>query len=200
MNINQLTLDWLTNKKRHCRKIDATTISTTDAVFYKPRLFKLTNKLLNSDKPVNTGEDVVSHFNMYVEACIRHFKTMDTHDILQDQFNNETDQDGTMDVEAHSSNSPPQYVDNIKPIRYSMSKFVVKTKTAKDIIDPPRVKEITLDKEELKYKECGTDSNVLINDDELLENSLDDILPYEYFVEIAEKITHTTDIQSQIMY
>jgi hypothetical protein len=137
---------------------------------------------------------------MYVEVCIRHFKTLDTHDILQEPFNEEGDHDPTMDVEAHSSNMQPQYVDNIKPIRYSMSKFVVKTKTAKDIVDPPRVKEITLDKEELKYKECGTDSNVLINDDELVENSLDDILPYEYFVEIAEKINPTTDIQSQIMY
>jgi hypothetical protein len=187
MNINQLTIDCLTNKKRQCRKIDSTAISTSDALFYKPRLFKLTNKLLNSDKPVNTGEDVLSHFGMYVEACIRHFKTTDTHDILQEPFSCEVDQDTSMDVTASFSKLQPDYVDNIKPIRYSMSKFVVKTKTTKDIIDPPRVKEITLYKEELKYKECGTDSNVLINDDELIENSLDNILPYKYFVEISEK-------------
>jgi hypothetical protein len=67
-----------------------------------------------------------------------------------------------------------------------MTKFVTRTRPVYHPTPPPQKREVDLESEELRYKDCGPDSNILINQDELDKYSIDIVLPYSYFAPLDE--------------
>ena len=190
MDLTQMTISCLSNKKSksHQGVIQSPSRCPTEVLFYKPRLFKLTNRLLNSDVPTEIWNDVVDKYNMYIESCILYFKSIDTHNIIQEEHDLTIDdmlnhQDET-DIPPYV---PGMYMEECKrPVHYNMTNFVIKTSRNR-MTPPPRFKDVVLSTSDLRYKDCGPDSDILINEDEINQHSLDVILPYKYFISPDDK-------------
>ena len=205
-----MTMGFMTNTKFAKRvkedyiKQDEFHSNDGDFAFYKPRIFKLTNQLLNTTPPEGISKDVHQAYFEYITACIHYFKSADTCDIIQSEH--------TQPVESFDNDISPSYLDNstvygtptsesiptqmIRPVKCNMNRFVVKTCPTPTIL--PQVKKISLYESNLQYKHCGMDSNVLVNDQEAGKVGIDIILPLHYFtnqIDIPEdSLDNTTSI------
>lgn len=195
MDLTQMTINWLSNKRSKssiCNNVQSS--SSNDILFYKPRLFKLTNQLLNDDIPTEIVSDVIEKYNMYIDSCIIYFKSIDTYNIIQEEHNidnvdNELDLVSNEPVHNDTTTSIDMLMydipNKVRPVNYNMNNFVIK-KTKSKGVNPPRFKDVKLETSELKYKDCGPDSNILINEDILNEHALDVVLPYKYFIALDD--------------
>ena len=181
-----MTIECMSNKKTKSAVGSMKQSATNDISFYKPRLFKLTNQLLNSDIPKDMWDDVIEKYNIYIHSCIIYFKSIDTHNIIQEEHLVSTEPIGLDDIPRdevdHISRPTIEY---IRPVTYDMNHFVIKTNKSKGI-NPPRFRDVILETTDLKYKDCGPDSDILINEDDIAQHSLDVVLPYKYFVSLDD--------------
>jgi hypothetical protein len=186
MDITQLTIAYMTNTKIRNKNLETNaSVSIDDLTFYKHRLFKLTNQLLNSDHPPDVLQDVLSTYNTYIKSCVEYFKSVDRCDMIQkDHIPEQSHIDDVITSDESISNS---YRYNIKPVHYDMTKFVTRTRPGYSPTPPPRTKELDMESEDLRYKDCGPDSNILINQSEIDEHGIDIVLPYSYFAPLDEK-------------
>jgi len=187
-----MTINWLSNKRSKssiCNNIQ--TSSSNDISFYKPRLFKLTNQLLNANVPTELCGDVIEKYNMYIDSCIIYFKSIDTHNIIQEEHNmtvtepNDSIESINTDTNSGTNISMYDIPNRSRSVNYNMNNFVIKTTKSKGV-NPPRFKDVKLETSELKYKDCGPDSDILINEDILNDHALDVILPYKYFIALDD--------------
>jgi hypothetical protein len=93
-NINNITLSYFTNKSQyeHILKNNLNTKSnhddleyTKDKRFYKKRILDLNKKLFRNEIE---DKELVKHFDIYVKKCIQHLKTLDTVELMQQQYIN----------------------------------------------------------------------------------------------------------------
>ena len=90
--VNQVTLKCLMNKDQYNKYVKNNTIKLPNSVnkkdkkFYKKRIFDLTKRLLNNEKPETMYPDVGSAFDSYIRVCIEYFKVLDRSDIIQEDY------------------------------------------------------------------------------------------------------------------
>jgi len=89
--ISEITLECLMNKNQYAKYIGKTntenkTSIKKDIEFYRRRIFDLTKKLLNNEKPETMYPDVGSAFDTYARVCIEYFKVLDKSDIIQEDY------------------------------------------------------------------------------------------------------------------
>jgi hypothetical protein len=88
--INQVTLDCLLNKQQYNKYLFNKTEKVSnrkDKKFYRKRIFSLTKELLlTKEKPDFLFPDVEYAFDNYVNSCIQYFKTIDSNDIIQNEY------------------------------------------------------------------------------------------------------------------
>jgi hypothetical protein len=106
--ITEITLECLMNKQQYAKHISQNTTSKKDSIrkdkkFYKKRIFDLTKKLLNNEKPETMYPDVGSAFDSYARVCIEYFKVLDKSDIIQEDYL------GMYDVSLNSTQLVPLY-------------------------------------------------------------------------------------------
>jgi len=106
--ITEITLECLMNKQQYAKHISQNTTSKKDSIrkdkrFYKKRIFDLTKRLLNNEKPETLYPDVGSAFDSYARVCIEYFKVLDKSDIIQEDYL------GMYDVSLNSTQLVPLY-------------------------------------------------------------------------------------------
>jgi hypothetical protein len=89
--ITEITLECLMNKQQYAKRIGQNSPAKKDSIrkdkkFYKKRIFDLTKKLLNNEKPETMYPDVGSAFDSYARVCIEYFKVLDKSDIIQEDY------------------------------------------------------------------------------------------------------------------
>ena len=88
--INQVTLDCLLNKQQYNKYLFNKTEKVSnrkDKKFYRKRIFSLTKELLlTKERPEFLFPDVEYAFDNYVNSCIQYFKTIDSNDIIQNEY------------------------------------------------------------------------------------------------------------------
>ena len=60
-------------------------ITQDDILFYKKRIIQTAKNIINKTNDSYSSE-ITEIFNDFIELCIKHFKTIDTHDLIQTQF------------------------------------------------------------------------------------------------------------------
>jgi len=94
--ITEITLECLMNKNQYAKRVSEQSVITKkdtirkDKKFYKKRIFDLTKKLLNNEKPETMYPDVGSAFDAYARVCVEYFKVLDKSDIIQEDYNGMT--------------------------------------------------------------------------------------------------------------
>jgi hypothetical protein len=88
--INQVTLDCLLNKHQYNKYLFNKTEKMSnrkDKKFYRKRILSLTKELLlTKEKPEFLFPDVEYAFDNFVNSCIQYFKTIDSNDIIQNEY------------------------------------------------------------------------------------------------------------------
>jgi hypothetical protein len=161
--INQVTLDCLLNKQQYNKYLLNKTEKVSnrkDKKFYRKRIFCLTKELLlTKDKPEFLFPDVEYAFDNYVNSCIQYFKTIDSNDIIQNEYgsfvgmsalNNIDDDDEVFQSKEDADKLLMRSIHISKP---SLDNFVKTklTKRAQDMI-LPKQKDINLTDPILKTK------------------------------------------------
>jgi hypothetical protein len=162
--INQVTLDCLLNKQQYTKYLLNKTEKVSnrkDKKFYRKRIFSLTKELLlTKDKPEFLFPDVEYAFDNYVNSCIQYFKTIDSNDIIQNEYgqfvgiatlSNITDDDD--EVFQSKEDADKLLMRSIHISKPSLDNFVKTklTKRAQDMI-LPKQKDINLTDPILKTK------------------------------------------------
>jgi hypothetical protein len=89
--ITEITLECLMNKQQYAKHVGQNIPAKKDSIrkdtkFYKKRIFDLTKRLLNNEKPETMYPDVGSAFDSYARICIEYFKILDKSDIIQEDY------------------------------------------------------------------------------------------------------------------
>jgi hypothetical protein len=90
--LDEITLECLMNKEQFAKYLNKNTqsfkLNEKDKRFYKRRIFDLTKRLLNNEKPERIFPDVKGAFDEYSKICIEYFKVIDKVDIIQGDYDN----------------------------------------------------------------------------------------------------------------
>ena len=162
--VNDITLKYLSNVDVS-RSVQKETEKKNqpmrkDKKFYKKRILDMAKKLISPDKD---NEDITlipidlkTSFDFFAHRCVEYFKTLDTNEILQQDYEDLEEKKPQRNVESKSQ----AYADElfVKSIQVkqpsSLDSFVVRTKVAKkeDTTEYPQKKELKLRTDELKTK------------------------------------------------
>tara|TARA_Y100000992_G_C21273167_1_gene498186 strand:- start:2557 stop:3108 length:552 start_codon:yes stop_codon:yes gene_type:complete len=78
-------------------------LSQDDITFYRKRIIQTTRDLLdNIDISYNLF--VKDNFTSYIESCIKHYKIVDTHDIIQSEYIDLSNNNLTLDISNNNIN------------------------------------------------------------------------------------------------
>jgi hypothetical protein len=150
--------------------------------FYKKRIIELTKQLLNDETPDFLSHDTCIIFEMYVKMCVKNFKTIDTRDILQEEYTSldlgnlnvdckneinidsidSTEKANEMMMRQIKITKPPSLLDN-----FIKTKKVVK----REIL--PKKKKINLKDPNLKNKGIEKKENINICEKKNITNNYD---------------------------
>jgi hypothetical protein len=180
-NITEITLECLMNKQQYAKHLQSSFSTKKDSIkkdkrFYKKRIYDLTRKLLNNEKPEMLYPDVGSAFDSYARVCIEYFKVIDKSDILQEDYLGMND--GTLhNIQLDPSYNPEEA--NMLMMRSikinepnALEKLVKKTSTKlikKQII--PMQKDINLKDPTFKNKGICKKNNITNKYEEISENN-----------------------------
>lgn len=170
-NVDLLTLEYFSNNMIY-NKINKkpTSVSRCERKFYRKRIVNETKRMLKNEFDNDKLKDI---FNTYIFSLINHFKTVDTHDLIQkcyDNSNNTIEKynlDLGVDLDIKGTDGDDEN-DNTKIHRnlnsdylfgkeqkktITLDNFIIKTsmKNKKDI-EFPEKKLINLNEPELKTK------------------------------------------------
>ena len=172
--VNQITLDCLLNKEMfntHVKNKKAQAVNKEDKKFYKKRIYNLFKEMLiNKAEPEDLFPDVKYAYDNFINASINYFKTIDSNDLLQEEYKNLDEQ------EAININSIPELGDDktimtseeadkllmrsVKITTPSLDKYVKRKSTKpKEKLILPKQKEVNLMDPELKVKGIQSNSN-----------------------------------------
>ena len=172
--VNQITLDCLLNKEMfntHVKNKKAQSVNKEAKKFYKKRIYNLFKEMLiNKAEPEDLFPDVKYAYDNFINASINYFKTIDSNDLLQEEYKNLDEQ------EAININSIPELGDDktimtseeadkllmrsVKITTPSLDKYVKRKSTKpKEKLILPKQKEINLMDPELKVKGLQNNNN-----------------------------------------
>ena len=103
--IDQITLECLMNRDTYNKIMTSKAIVTKknqDREFYQNRILHLCGRLMANEPPEGLMQDVTYAFDNYVKTCIRYFKIIDESDIIQQDYNGDTNP--TRNEESDESN------------------------------------------------------------------------------------------------
>lgn len=159
-DIDKLTLTYFTNNTQYQACTDEVNIKQRkeeliqlkeDKKFYKKRIIQLTKDLFIKKSSTKEMQKV---FEQYIKGCIEHLKTLDKHDILQEEYKN-------MDLSHNLINNS---IDNNQEEDYNayiyktdekiikMDDFVIIKKKPVEKKNNPKQKDINLKDPSLKLK------------------------------------------------
>ena len=142
---SEATLTYLTNPvyrtdvgKKQKTEDDIAKEEAQDRKFYRKRIMELTRDMFKGSVP---DRDVRTTFDDYVRTCVIHLKTLDTHDILQKDYPQDTDtmplkEYAALDIEytTQKTMGKPPKVENV------LENFV--TRTSHETPEPPPQKKV----------------------------------------------------------
>jgi hypothetical protein len=145
--INQITLHYLT-KSTKLVETGPVKVDRHEKKFYRKRIHNLSRDLLSSNNTADLNEDVKRAFDNYVNMCIYYFKSLDSNDILQEEYKNVIDEpsvvvDPVCDVNA-CDDANNLLVRSVKVSTASLDKFFKKKVIKTDTLVLPQQKEINL--------------------------------------------------------
>ena len=177
-NINNITLSYFTNKaqyehiKRNLNKKtnDDDLGYIKDKKFYKKRILDLNKKLFRNEIQ---DKELIKHFDIYVNTCIKYLKVLDTTDLLQKQYKNmdllESDSSNNdINNDAINYENCDHLITNQGDVKkVNLNTYVIKTSSAKKkpIILPEKQK-ININTKEYKTKGIKKKKNITNNYDE----------------------------------
>ena len=182
--VNQVTLECLMNKdtyKKYVATKKKSVVNKKDQKFYRRRILSLTKELLYPEEttattPITTttsaatkttinDPNILGLFQIYSKACIEYFKTLDTNDIIQDDYSTLTTT-GTHEMSPEDIKTQAEIDQQfMRSIRVkeptTLDKFVKRSTTAPKE-DPilPKQKDINLRDPELKNKGIRKKKNI----------------------------------------
>ena len=138
--VNKITLHYLTKSTKRVES-GPVNVDRNEKKFYRKRIHNLSRDLLSSSNIAN--EDVNRAFDNYVNTCIYYFKSLDSNDILQEEYKNFITEPAATtelinDVIDDANNT---LVRSVKVSTASLDKFF---KKKADTIILPQQKEINL--------------------------------------------------------
>jgi hypothetical protein len=155
----------------HVKNKKAQAVNKEDKKFYKKRIYNLFKEMLiNKAEPEDLFPDVKYAYDNFINASINYFKTIDSNDLLQEEYKNLDEQ------EAININSIPELGDDktimtseeadkllmrsVKITTPSLDKYVKRKSTKpKEKLILPKQKEINLMDPELKVKGLQNNNN-----------------------------------------
>ena len=88
--VDQVTLDCLLNKSLFNNQVKnkkAQSVNKEDKKFYKKRIYNLFKEILiNKAEPENLFPDVKYAYDNFINSSINYFKTIDSNDLLQEEY------------------------------------------------------------------------------------------------------------------
>jgi len=187
--VNQITLDCLLNKEMfntHVKNKKAQAVNKEDKKFYKKRIYNLFKEMLiNKAEPEDLFPDVKYAYDNFINASINYFKTIDSNDLLQEEYKNLDEQ------EAININSIPELGDDktimtseeadkllmrsIKITTPTLDKYVKRKSTKpEEKLILPKQKEVNIMDPELKVK--GIQSNNINIKKKNITNKYDELI------------------------
>ena len=151
--VNKITIHYLT-KSTKLVETGPVRVDRHEKKFYRKRIYNLSRDLLSSSNIAN--EDVRSAFDNYVNTCIYYFKSLDSNDILQEEYKNVIDEpsvvvDTVCDVNA-CDDANNLLVRSVKVSNASLDKFFKKKVIKNDTLVLPQQKDINLKDPTLRTK------------------------------------------------
>jgi hypothetical protein len=86
--VDEVSLDYLSNKEMyndHVKNNKNTLIKKEEFKLYRERIFQLFKDIINKE-PEDLPMDIKYSYNKFIKSSIQHFKTKDSHDIIQSEF------------------------------------------------------------------------------------------------------------------
>lgn len=159
--LNQITLDCLLNKdifNKHLRNKQITQINKEDRKFYRKRIHHLFTNIINGKPPKDLAPDVKYAYETFVKNAIQYFKTVDSNDAIQSEYNGfdfslDASSSEIPTVSLGDYNADSLLMRSIKLDVPTLDKYVKRksTKPSEKIILPQQ-KVINLQNPELKLK------------------------------------------------
>lgn len=90
--VNQVTLECLMNKENYQKYVTQkkkSVVNKKDLKFYRKRIMSLTKEILYPEEDTThpkADPNITSIFQIYSKACIEYFKSLDTNDIIQEDY------------------------------------------------------------------------------------------------------------------
>ncbi len=162
--INQITLNYFLNKdqlERHMQNKINKTANKKDKKFYRKRILSLAKDILYGlDNPLTQLPDIKYAFDNYVKTCVTCFKSIDTSDILQEEYKEYEieEEENNLEISEEESMLLKEKADklmlrSVKMDVKTLDSFVKKTNVKKEpTIILPQQKEINLKDPNLKTK------------------------------------------------
>jgi hypothetical protein len=191
--VDQVTLDCLLNKSMfnaHVKNKKAQSINKEERKFYKKRIYNLFKELLiNKAEPEDLLPDVKYAYDIFLNASINYFKTIDNNDLLQEEYKT-LDEEDTININAIPQlgdddnivgveNADKLLMRSIKITPPSLDKYVKRKSTKpEEKLIMPKQKEINLKDPELKVKgiQSNSNNNNNIQKKENITNKYDEII------------------------
>jgi hypothetical protein len=170
--INDLTLKYLSNKcytnsvnqtinnNENNRTSDESKINNKEIKFYRKRIMNFTKNMLREEIDLNDiNSNIKESYYEYVNILIENFKMNDRRDVLQEEFNNFSN-DISMSNNIQNDINNLENINDIifqnKKIASTMDNFVVKSGNKKEIKIYPQEKTINLKAKHLRVKGIKT--------------------------------------------
>jgi hypothetical protein len=185
--LNQVSLDFLINKKQYKNHFVSFTentinkkINKKDKKFYRRRILNLTKDLLSKETEVEAEAsippDIKYMFDNFIKACVHYFKILDRNDIIQedynefDEFEDKIKENNEINDESHKilkEENEKLLMRSVKMTNPSLDNFIKinMTKQSKELIIPQQ-KEINLKDPILKNKGIDKKKNIINNYEE----------------------------------
>ena len=90
--VNQVTLECLMNKENYQKYVTQkkkSVVNKKDLKFYRKRIMSLTKEILYPEEDTThpkADPNITGIFQIYSKACIEYFKSLDTNDIIQEDY------------------------------------------------------------------------------------------------------------------
>ena len=172
--VDQVTLDCLLNKSLFNTQVKnkkAQSVNKEERKFYKKRIYNLFKEMLiNKAEPADLLPDVKYTYDNFINASINYFKTIDSTDLLQEEYKTLDEQDiininaipelGDDKTIMTSEEADKLMMRSIKITAPSLDKYVKRKSTKpKEKLILPKQKEVNLMDPELKVKGIKSNSN-----------------------------------------
>lgn len=158
-DIDKLTLTYFTNNSQYQSCSDEVVMKQKkeeklqlkeDKKFYRKRIIQLTKDLFIKK---SSSTDMQKNFDQYIKSCIEYLKTLDKHDILQEEYSEMDISNNLIKKEIEPIDEDyNSYIYKKQDKVIKMDDFVIVKKKPVEKQDNPKKKDINLKDPKLKTK------------------------------------------------